>query len=163
MADADRTRALKALAREQLSRAERTVAPVGALAKQLEDGEEVDELYDVHVDGKPALLGLTDRRVITVRGMYRTKRRDAAYDAIREVVATGPVSLSLKGNGIHIDLHFVRRQIDLIAAIERRRQDAELAAGEQDLTAQLQRLADLHASGKLSEEEFEQAKRRVLG
>jgi len=161
--DADRTKALKALARERLSRAERTVAPLGGLAKLLAPGEEVQDLYDVHLDGKPAIVALTDRRLLAVRGMVRPKHREAPYTRIHSVLATGPVSLAVKGNGIDIDLHFVRRQADLIAALERRRQEADLAAEEEDLTTQLQRLAELHATGALSEEEFEQAKRRVLG
>lgn len=42
-------------------------------------------------------------------------------------------------------------------------QAAQPAAPQKDVTAELQKLADLHKSGVLSDQEFADAKKKVLG
>lgn len=51
------------------------------------------------------------------------------------------------------------------AAIQQQQQQAQTSAApaETNMTAELQKLADLHSSGILSDEEFTAAKKKLLG
>ena len=58
-------------------------------------------------------------------------------------------------------------QADQQAAVEQAKQQgaaqAQAAAPSRDVTAELQKLNDLHKSGALSDEEFTAAKKKLLG
>ncbi len=176
---AERTKALNALANQQLSAGEQQ--KLGAslktvlLARALADDEEVHQLFAAYIGTSSALVALTDRRLLAAYGFTHTATVD--YSAISQI-QSGRTDLGLtaevelKGAGVELKLRDVGRRQQLVNELERRRAvgvRAPAATGSgQPMQAvgsvadELKKLAELRDSGVLTEEQFEAQKAKLL-
>lgn len=164
----DRVDEIKALGKEQLGRLERmgTGSAGVHVAQALAPDEAVHALYGAQIDGKGAIIALTDRRILAGYGFLpRTTSID--YKAINQV-ESGLTSVKIQGSGVELQAKSVARKDDLLAAIQDRRQAAHAspiaasASAAPDPTDQLAKLAELHAAGVLTDEEFAAKKAEIL-
>lgn len=172
---------LKALAKAQMGRMERmgTSMAIGGLALHLADGERVDHLFGAQIDGKQAVVALTDRRLIASYGvMARSYTID--YSAINQI-QTGLTKVEIEGSGVNLELKAVMRSEALVPALNERRQGGHHAApvastppaattpvqppasAGDDPVALLARLGQLRDAGVLTDEEFASKKAEILG
>ena len=175
---AERTKALNALAKQQLSAGERQ--KLGAslktvlLAKALADDEEVHHLFGARFGSSSALVALTDRRLLIAYGFTSTATVD--YSAISQVQSRRTdlgltAEVEIKGAGVELKLHDVGRRQQLLNELERRRaMRTEPAATDSAAPTQavgsvadeLAKLSALRDSGVLTDEEFAAQKAKLL-
>lgn len=157
---------LKALSKAQMGRLERSgiFMVLAALPQQLADDERVDLLFGAQVDGKTAVLALTDRRLLAAYGMLG--RSDSIdYGSIGQV-NTGLTKVEIQGAGVKLVAKGVARKDELVRALGERRQSAKgsdaVPAATDNPLALLQELGRLRDAGVLTDEEFAAKKAEVL-
>jgi hypothetical protein len=160
---------IQALAKEQLGRFERMGAPTGVLAARLVDDERVDRLFKGEVNGKSALVALTDQRLLVVHGGLLTKTESVAYDQVNQI-ETGFLAVRIRGSGLDVELKSMVKAGELAQELHSRRSASgartpagTTSDGDRDPIAQLAKLAELRDGGVLTEDEFEAKKRELLG
>lgn len=92
------------------------------------------------------------------------RRRMAGRRVARAAVGTAVVAGTAGAVRHHQEQRYARQDAEQQAEYEAQQEQyaPQQAAPETDMAAQLQQLADLHASGVLSDEEFASAKAKIL-
>jgi hypothetical protein len=154
-------------AKQQMGRMER-MALSGALAgvaQHVGPEERVDLLFGI--DGKQAVVALTDRRLLAVYGMVG-RSYSIEYSAINQIQA-GLTKVEIDSSGVNLTVKSVTRRDELVTALnERRRTPSAAAAPAASETAEdpvelLAKLGELRDAGVLTEEEFATKKSELLG
>lgn len=121
---------------------------------------------------KFALLLLTDRRVLVVRGGVRMGYEDLPLGQITSVHTSLTKIVIATGGAQEVDLRAVSNVDDVAAAIRAAIAGARAAPATQPATTpappndaydQLRKLGELRDSGVLTDDEFEEKKRKLLG
>jgi hypothetical protein len=162
-----RTETLKGLAKQQMGRVER-MALTGALAglaQHLGADERVDLLFGGQIEGKQAVVALTDRRLLAGYGMVG-RSYSIDYGAINQV-KTGLTKVEIDGSGVNLEIKAVNRRHELVAALHERRGSrsataAPPVAAVDDPAQMLAKLAELRDAGVLTEDEFTTKKADLL-
>ena len=162
-------------AQQAMARSERffSAFELSGLLDELRDGEEVLQLASGQVDGRTGLIVVTTKRILT-------KDKGAFESASREILPKHVTSISTekKLTGESVELTVSGEKVKFttlqpgrsgqIAEHVRRTRDAydssgaasdKSTPGVQDIA----QLAELHAAGILTDEEFKAAKARALG
>lgn len=161
-------KALKALAQAQMGRVERMGlwSPLAGLPAHLAEDERVDQLFGGQIDGKQAVVALTDRRLLAVYGMVG-RVYSVTYAAINQL-STGLTKVEIEGSGVKLELKAVARRDQLVQALDERRRAAASSSSAQpstpadDPAALLAKLGQLRDAGVLTDEEFAAKKTELL-
>lgn len=166
-----RTDALKDLAKQQMGRMERMTlsGALAGVAQNLATGERVDLLFGGQIDGKQAVVALTDRRLLAAYGLL-ARSYSIDYAAIHQI-STGLTKVEIDGSGVDLVVKSVSRRNELVAALDERRRspaaamtappDAAASAAH-DPVAMLGKLGKLRDAGVLTEEEFAAKKAELV-
>lgn len=159
-------------AQEAMAKGERFFGfrELGGLLNDLRAGENVLQMVTGTVDGNLALIVVTTRRILTKdKGAFDTASREILPKHVTSISTgrkMGNDWLHLTVSGQTVKFTSMRAgRADQLADHIRRLRDAESAPaaparpGVDDLT----RLAELHAAGVLTNEEFAAAKAKALG
>lgn len=157
---------IKALAKQQLGRLERMGAPTAVLAARLADDERIERLFGGQVDGKTALVAVTDQRLLVVSGGLLTKTRSIAYDQVHQL-DSGFMTVKVSGSGVEVEIKSMARAADLANELHVRRSTSAApavadTAREADPMEQIARLAELRDAGALTDDEFASKKAELL-
>jgi Short C-terminal domain len=165
-----RVEELKELAKSQMGRVERfgLSGALAGLAQHLGPDEQVESLFGAQIDGKQAVLALTDRRLLAAYGLVG-RSYSIEYSAINQV-QSGLTAVEIEGSGVSMTAKAVGRRDALLAAIQERRQRpsgpvvpaAPPTPATQDPADLLKRLGELHDAGVLTDEEFQSKKAELL-
>jgi hypothetical protein len=165
-----RVEELKQLAKSQMGRVERfgVSGAIAGLAQHLGPDEQVEALFGAQIDGKQAVVALTDRRLLAAYGMLG-RSYSIEYSAINQV-QSGLTTVEVEGSGVSMKAEAVGRRDALLAAIQERRQrrgqpspPAPAPASNDDSPVELlKRLGELRDAGVLTDEEFHSKKAELL-
>jgi hypothetical protein len=128
----------------------------------------LDLLFGGRIDGKQAVVALTDRRLLAAYGMIG-RSYSIQYAAINQI-QTGLTKVEIDGSDVNLTVETVTRRDELVAAVNERRRapaaapvpaaPADAAEDPVDLLAKLGKLRD---AGVLTEDEFAAKKAELLG
>lgn len=148
------------------------------LPHHLADGEEVVNLSDGQYGKSRGLVAVTDRRVIfTSEGIGRTTFEDFPYEKISSVqtstgVMLGEMTIHASGNKAHITQLLKTRAPEIGDYVRSRISEGSSSgsadqhqpqAANIDPTEELRKYAALRDDGIISEQEFQDKKRQIMG
>lgn len=162
-------------AQEAMAKGERFFGfrELGGLLNDLRAGEDVLQMVTGSVDGKVALIIITSRRILTKdKGAFDTASREILPQHVTSI-STGRklgndwLNLTVSGQTVKFSSMRAGRSDQLAEHIRRLRDSATTPAAPAGPTGpgveDLGRLAELHAAGVLTDEEFSAAKAKALG
>lgn len=139
----------------------------------LRDGELPERIVAGRFRNAQGILVATDRRLIFFdKGLLGSTVAEYPYRSITSIehgagLMMGEIRITVAGNVDKIDQIFkehVQGFVELVRAkMEQAQSSAAPAPAVPDLATQLQQLADLRDRGALTDEQFEAAKKRLLG
>lgn len=145
------------------------------LPSLLEEGELIERVAQGRYDGKQGLVVATDRRVMFIEeGLMRSNLEDFSYERISSVqtgkgAMFGRLTIFASGNKAEIDQIAPKEMGVALGDLVRARIKSEGNGGSQSPAEssdsamdKLKKLGELRDSGVLSEDEFEQQKKKLL-
>jgi hypothetical protein len=137
---------------------------LAGLAQHLAADERPELLFGGQIDGKQAVVALTDRRLLAAYGLVG-RSYSIEYGAINQVT-TGMTKVEVDGSGVNLEVKTVVRHDELVAALAERRRaptPGAVTSVSGDPVEVLAKLASLRDAGVLNEEEFAAKKADLLG